>query len=116
MKNWLIFILLLSCSAYSAADIYDPQSGILKLNYVKVGSENFEVELKHMNGKLKLLSYKPSSNTKGIPNTYNPLTGELKVPSIHVLGLSQEFKYQGVFKLENNDDLNFIAQYLTMGR
>ena len=89
----------ISSMQMAKADSFDSSTGVLKLNYVKVGSLNYKIELQlDENGNLVLLSAVPATDTKGIANKFDANTGILVTPIIDIDGV----KYKGEFELDDS--------------
>jgi len=107
-----------------AEDTYDPETGIVHMPVVSVGTENFEVDMLHQGDLVfKVISVINSTTSTSTENTYDASSGILHIPNVIVGSdnLEVEMAHQGdlIFNVtsaipasQSTADLKFTTDYL----
>ena len=107
-----------------AEDTYDPETGIVHMPVVSVGTENFEVDMLHQGDLVfKVISVINSTTSTSTADTYDASSGILHIPNVIVGSdnLEVEMAHQGdlIFNVtsaipasQSTADLKFTTDYL----
>jgi len=112
MKKILPWLLCLLPVTSIASDSYDPDTGIVHMPTVIVGTENYGINMEHQGDLVfKVTSATPSTFTSSIFDTYDSTTGVLHMPMVDIGSNNFEVDmiHQGdlVFKVTTATQINF---------